>query len=211
MKDYFGKTIFATYYHGHTYSNGKILFDKSHFIYFPKPSHSGGRYGNNIKVPYSSIGLISKYKGLINKTIAISTSDEKLYMFKLAHADKVVDFLKIKSANYTTVFDTDIIGVDEESLTYRDVEGVCRIDLRSCAADYSEEYPYSSGKCVGDRDVGEPCFELYTRGKLTRIAFDKSHVFGNTEKHLLRGSKAARFHKLQKMLVQAEYTTYDLA
>ena len=50
---------------------------------------------------------------------------------------------------------------------------------------------------------------LYTNGLQTKIVFRKAFVFP-FQNYLLHGTKRERFLKLQKLLSQTKYTTYDL-
>ncbi len=121
---------------------------------------------------------------------------------------------------YITVRDTDIFAVNRskealcgDSLIYRDGKGIYHhIEFDTCAKNYKAEHPESSGNCIGDRNICEHCFILYTSGIKTKIIFKRRFVWNTFFRfHLLTGSKYGRFHMLQSLILESKYTTFDLS
>ena len=50
------------------------------------------------------------------------------------------------------------------------------IDLQTCAANFKEEHPDSSGRCIGERNLVEHYFILYTTGTKTKFVFARIYV-----------------------------------
>ena len=85
------------------------------------------------------------------------------------------------------------------------------IDFESCAANFRTEHENCSNRCVGERKIDEGYFVFYTSPIKTRIVIKKAFVL-NPFRHLfLTGTRAARFHSLQKFIIEAGYTTFDLS
>ncbi len=80
------------------------------------------------------------------------------------------------------------------------------IDFDICAANYHANNSKSL-KCIAERNINEFYFIFYTNDIKTKIIFKKHYVFF----HFLKGSKIKRFHKLEKIISDANYTTYDLS
>ncbi len=119
---------------------------------------------------------------------------------------------------YIVIPDTAIIAVnrgkrenESSSIVYRDKTGELHsIDFDVCSTNFKAEHKSSSDKCIGERKMDGYYFVFYTSGIKTKIVFKKMHVGNLFRYHLLRGSKANRFLKLQKLIDEIKYTTYDL-
>lgn len=101
---------------------------------------------------------------------------------------------------------------ESSNIVYRDKKGELHsIDFDVCATNFKTEHESSSGNCIGERKMDECYFVFYTSGIKTKIVFKKMHVGNIFRYHLLSGSKATRFLKLQKLIGETKYTTYDLS
>lgn len=80
------------------------------------------------------------------------------------------------------------------------------IHFNDCANNYASENGVESSKCVATRDITTLSFDFYTEPK-TRVVFKKCFP-----KDLISGKSAvSKFLDLQKAIVQAGYTTFDLS
>ena len=121
--------------------------------------------------------------------------------------------------NFIIVQDTDIVAVNREkkenessSIIYRDNTGLLHeIDFHTCALNYKAEHKSSSEYCIGERKSNEAYFLFYTSGIKTKVVFKKHYVVNLLRYHLLKGSRASRFHSLHKLICKTNYITYDLS
>ena len=101
---------------------------------------------------------------------------------------------------------------ESSNIVYRDEKGdLHSIDFDVCATNFKVEHETSSGNSIGERKMDEWYFVFYTSGIRTKIAFKKRHVGNLFRNRLLSGSRVNRFLKLQKLIVETRYTTYDLS
>lgn len=120
---------------------------------------------------------------------------------------------------YIVIPDTAIIAVnrgkqenESSNIVFCDEKGELHsIDFEVCATNFKAEHEISLGNCVGERKMDECYFVFYTSGIKTKIVFKKMYVGNLFRYHLLSGSKANRFLKLQKLIGETRYTTYDLS
>ena len=110
------------------------------------------------------------------------------------------------------VYDHNIIAINQSDSTIivRDGKEHHTIDLNACALNFKKEHGDSGGMCVGDRNVQSYYFCLNTSGIETKICFKRLYVCNMFGNKLLFGSRAQRFHQLQKAITQLGYRTYDL-
>ena len=95
---------------------------------------------------------------------------------------------------------------------YRDKNGRGHsIDFDVCATTFKAEHGTSSGNCIGERKMDECYFVFYTSGIKTKIVFKTMHVGNLFQHHLLSGSRANRFLRLQELINETRYTTLDLS
>ena len=121
--------------------------------------------------------------------------------------------------NFIIVQDTDVVAVnrgkkenESSSIIYRDNTGLLhKIDFHTCALNYRAEHKSSSECCIGERKSDEAYFLFYTSGIKTKVVFKKHYVMNLLRYHLLKGSKASRFHSLQKLICETNFRTYDLS
>lgn len=124
---------------------------------------------------------------------------------------------------FREIYDHHIVAVncrkadnEENSIVFRDDDGRCHtIDLETCAQNYVIEHQGRSANCIGERNIEERYFTLYTSGIKTKIIFDKKYVFqtrsGDALKFkLLTGERTNRFHQFQTYLNETSYITLDL-
>ncbi len=97
-----------------------------------------------------------------------------------------------------------------DSIVYKDKDGLHQIDLATCAKNYHAQNPSSSGKCIGDRNVVEFYFLIYTSGVPTKIVFKKTLIWTFWGSSLFTGSKLQRFEQFRRILSETKYTTYDV-
>ena len=101
---------------------------------------------------------------------------------------------------------------ESSNIIYRDKSGRRHsIDFDVCATNFRTEHEASSGNCIGERKMDEYYFVFYTSGIKTKIVFKKMNVSNLFCYHLLSGSRATRFLKLQKLISETRYTTHDLS
>lgn len=116
---------------------------------------------------------------------------------------------------YPIVPDTSIVAVNcsgDSNIIYRDNAGELRtINFETCAGNYSTEHKNSSGRCIGERKIDEGYFIFYTSCIKTQIVIKKSIVLNPFRHPFLKGTRSARFHALQKFIIEAGYTTLDLS
>ncbi len=112
-----------------------------------------------------------------------------------------------------TIYDHQIVAIhrsktenEANSIIYKDVMDLLEIDFETCARNFLNEYPMSVGRCIGERNIEEGYFLLYTSGMKTKIVFKERFFFGA----LLHGTRRQRFLQLEKLIHQTKYTTYDL-
>ena len=96
-----------------------------------------------------------------------------------------------------------------DGIVYKDKAGFHKIDFADCANNYSLLHP-SSGICIGERNIEDFYFLIYTSGVPTKIVFKKKRVSGFFGGSYFIGLRSQRFHNLQKLILEADYTTYDL-
>lgn len=97
-----------------------------------------------------------------------------------------------------------------DSIVYKDKDGLHQIDLDICAENYNFKMNRNRGSCIGERNILEGYFLLYTSGIPTKIVFERFFVSNLFFHHLLSGFRGERFLKFQKLLSETKYTTYDL-
>lgn len=121
--------------------------------------------------------------------------------------------------NVIIVADTKIFAVNgnkaenySDSIVYCDENGrLHSIDLAVCAKNYQQEHNLDTTTCIGERDIVEGYFLLYTSRIKTKIVFKRSFVWNLRSFYLLGGSKKDRFLKLQSLLHQTKYHTRDMS
>ena len=98
-----------------------------------------------------------------------------------------------------------VIDVTKEGITLEsDVEKIY-IDFNDCVKNFSLEKGKVS-RCVATRDITTLSFTFYTQPK-TNVVFKK-----NFFKELIVGKSAiSKFLDMQKAIVEAGYTIYDLS
>ena len=114
------------------------------------------------------------------------------------------------------VYDHQIFAVNRnnaenfsESLVYKAKDGLHQIDFEECAKNFGETHLTNNHRCIGERNMEKGYILLFTNGLQTKIVFRKAFVFP-FQNCLLHGTKQERFLKLQRLLSQTKYTTYDL-
>ncbi|MBQ8381490.1 MAG: hypothetical protein IJY18_06310 [Clostridia bacterium] len=121
--------------------------------------------------------------------------------------------------NFIIVRDTDIVAVnrgkkenESSGIIYRDNTGsLHEIDFHTCALNYKAEHNYASDYCIGERKSDEMYFLFYTSGIKTKVVFQKHYVVDPFCFHPLKGSKASRFHSLQELICETNFSTCDLS
>lgn len=93
-------------------------------------------------------------------------------------------------------------------LVYENTDGRHQINFEECAKNYQKTHNSSIDKCIGDRNIKEKYFLLYSNGIFIKIIFKKRFLFSFN--HLLYGTKTQRFLQLQNLISQTKYTTQDL-
>ena len=96
-----------------------------------------------------------------------------------------------------------------DGIVYKDKAGFHKIDFADCANNYSLLHP-SSGICIGERNIEDFYFLIYTSGVPTKIVFKKKRISGFFGGSYFIGLRSQRFYNLQKLILEADYTTYDL-
>ena len=96
-----------------------------------------------------------------------------------------------------------------DGIVYKDKAGFHKIDFADCANNYSLLHP-SSGICIGERNIEDFYFLIYTSDTPIKIVFKKKCVSGFFGGSLFIGWRFQRFQELRKLILEANYTTYDL-
>ena len=116
-----------------------------------------------------------------------------------------------------TIYDHQIFHINRskaenisDSLIYKDKNGVLhQIDFDICAENYAKVHKSSSGRCIGQRNFEEKYFLLFTSGIQVKIIFKRFFVFP-FQNYCLYGNRKQRFLKLQNLISETKYTTFDL-
>ncbi len=99
-----------------------------------------------------------------------------------------------------------VIDVTKEGITLESAGEKIYIDFGDCVKNFSIEKDSEFCKCVATRDITTLSFTFYTQPK-TNVVFKKSFF-----KDLIAGKSAAsKFLDMQKAIVEAGYTSYDLS
>jgi len=127
-----------------------------------------------------------------------------------------VEELKSIERGYAVIDDQRIVAVtpgtaDEVAgIVYRDSHGELHtIDLKVCAENFRAESGSTSNNCVGMRNSEAWWFLLFTDRLKSKIVFNRWCVLDLRARKLLSGTRRARFHKLQNLLNEMAYTTWD--
>ena len=100
----------------------------------------------------------------------------------------------------------------DSSIVYADTNGkIHSISLESNVQNYKNENPICSNRCVGARKIDDKYFILYTSGVKTKIIFKKLYVLRYNKNNLFTGKRNSRFQEFQRLLGEANYTTFDLS
>ena len=98
-----------------------------------------------------------------------------------------------------------VIDVTKKGITLQSASEKICIDFDDCAKNFSLEKG-NVCKCVAVRDITKLSFTFYTSPR-TNIIFKKSFF-----KDLIAGKSAmSKFLDMQKAIVEAGYTSYDLS
>lgn len=98
-----------------------------------------------------------------------------------------------------------VIGVTKEGITLESDGEKIYIDFDDCVKNFSLEKGKVC-KCVATRDITTLSFTFYTHPK-TNVVFKR-----NFFKELIAGKSAtSKFLDMQKAIVEAGYTSYDLS
>ena len=99
-----------------------------------------------------------------------------------------------------------ILSVAEDGIVLKYKKNKIYINFKDCAKNYAAEKNAEFGKCIASRNITKLSFTFYTQPKTT-VVFKK-----NLLKDLIVGKSAvSKFHDLQKAIVKAGYTSYDLS
>lgn len=99
-----------------------------------------------------------------------------------------------------------LIDLTKEGMTLESGNKKIYISFDDCVKNFSLEEGKEFCKCVGTRDITTLTFTLYTQPK-TSVVFKRSFL-----KDLIAGESAvSKFLKMQKAIVDAGYTSYDLS
>ncbi|MCL2140576.1 MAG: hypothetical protein FWH42_02695 [Dehalococcoidia bacterium] len=114
---------------------------------------------------------------------------------------------KIDFSDYISITDSDIVSVDNQGITYKNIKGSFFISFAECACNY-ERINGGSGKCVGERDItgSNPSFAFFTAPITTHVFFLGEGKAKTSKRHFQQ-----RFHNLQNQIIAAGFTTFDLS
>lgn len=92
----------------------------------------------------------------------------------------------------------EIKDIDSKGITF--IDGTL-IVFKDCI-----KQRYNSETCVAERDIlaKPPYFEFFTPDKPTKIIFDRTGLFSNSK-------NLTNFRKLQNMIIDFGYSSYDLS
>ena len=100
----------------------------------------------------------------------------------------------------------DVVDVTKEGITLKSYGGNIYIHFDDCVKNFSLEKGSKCYKCVATRDITTLSFTFYTQPK-TNVVFKRSFF-----KDLIAGKSAtSKFLDMQKAIVEAGYTSYDLS
>lgn len=95
-----------------------------------------------------------------------------------------------------------VISVSERGLSLGCKKNSIDINFEECAKNYATEFNLKVSKCVATRDIATLSFTFYTQPK-TKVVFKKRFTWNK--------SGVSNFFKLQKAIINAGYTSYDLS
>lgn len=119
---------------------------------------------------------------------------------------------------YSVIYDHQLVAIDRniatnvsDSLVFRDKKGILHmIDFATCAQNYRKEKHLSSSRCIGERNLKEFYFVIYSSGVKTQILFKKRHVFSFGKRKLLHGTRFERILQFQQKLKEMKYTVREI-
>lgn len=99
-----------------------------------------------------------------------------------------------------------VIDVTEEGIVLEFQKERVSISFDDCAKNFSLENGNQFSKCVATRDITALSFTFYTQPK-TKVVFKKCFL----KDFVIGKSALSKFFDLQKAIVEAGYTSYDLS
>ena len=119
---------------------------------------------------------------------------------------------------YSVIYDHQLVAIDRnvatnvsDSLVFRDKKGILHmINFETCAQNYRKEKRLSSSRCIGERNLKERYFVIYTSGVKTQIIFKKRIVFSFGKRKLLHGNQLERIVQFQQKLKEMQYILREI-
>lgn len=99
-----------------------------------------------------------------------------------------------------------LINVTKDGITIKAGKNNVYIRFDDCVKNFSAEKGEKNCKCVATRDITTLTFTFYTHPKIN-VMFRRCSL----KDLLVRRSAVNRFLEMQKAIVQAGYTSYDLS
>ena len=99
-----------------------------------------------------------------------------------------------------------IIEATKEGVTLASTKGNIYISFDDCSSNFSLENGNAFCRCVATRDITTLSFTFYTRPKIN-IVF-KKHILRDV---IPQKSAVRKFFDMQKVIVEAGYTSFDLS
>ena len=100
----------------------------------------------------------------------------------------------------------DYVEIENGEVVIKNKNTLFHISLFECAKNFSIERSSKMEKCVADRDILSLSFVFYTKPK-TKIIFKKHRI----KDLFFSESSNKKFIDLQKGIIKAGYTSYDLS
>lgn len=101
---------------------------------------------------------------------------------------------------------TEVVGCEKDGVIVKSNNKSFLIALNECAKNYAKENSLSSSKCVATRNITMHLFTFYTNPK-TMVVFKKNFF----KELFTQDTATSRFHKLQKLINERGYHSYDLS
>lgn len=182
---------------------GEILLERNDFLIvkWTLPNDDGTTH-----IKYSFEAYAYSTSGMGNNypwSHEITEESAKYYLEHPAEAEKY--FMSKHHYFHTEINEVsydDIDSVDEDGIKFRN--GLV-VTFAECVDNFCRLHPGSEYRCVGDRDVRAkpPYIELYSAYAHQRILFSGGAFAGKRN--------ITNFHKLQKLIEDFGYTTFDLS
>lgn len=147
-------------------------------------------------------------------TLISADGKKQQQFFSLEEAYQItVDFLhdECDLTQEIEVSDDSIQKIENGCMTYSDCfDRTHTVELADCARNFESSCGGAVTSCVGERNIEEYVYHLYTSGKPVKVIFDQKIVRA-FQKHFFTGNRRDRFHRMNEVLISMGFATYDMS